>query len=183
MTYSNGSRDAHDVGYMTACPPRASFSCLPWPSSLGGQGDQPLSAARQFKAHSDGMKVIQAHQPLATPVGPTAVRRLGQRHLYSSPTDRPGRMRGADSDPGRSDRPTLSDPSLGRFRGSEVRRRSQSLGDLRVSDPVSDPDRPFRPSRNGPTDRPSLGDPEDDESKINFALPRVFPLRSMSLSD
>ena len=40
-----------------------------------------------------------------------------------------------------------------------------------TSDPVSDPDRPFRPSRNGPTDRPSLGDPEDDKSKINFALP------------
>ena len=79
-------------------------------------------------------------------------------------------MRGADSDSGRSDRPTLSDPPLRRFPGSEI------TGDItisEISDPVSDPDRPFRPSRNGPTDRPSLGDPEDDECKINFAPPEL----------
>ena len=62
-------------------------------------------------------------------------------------------------------------PVSGRFRGSEILGDHNLSENLRVSDPVSDPDRPFRPSRNGPTERPFLGDPENVKSKIKFATP------------
>ena len=37
--------------------------------------------------------------------------------VYTSPTDRPGARRGPDPDPGRSDRPTRSEPAGGEIVG------------------------------------------------------------------
>ena len=64
---------------------------------------------------------------------------------FSSPTDRPARPAGADSDSASSDRPTLRRAQRGEARGSEIV-RDRGLGDLR---PTFRPTDPLRPTRDG----------------------------------